>query len=246
MNKKISAALLAGALLTAASGHAATQIDAKTTNLSTRFSPDQAMDVALGILGVGNREKGAYEKESEYQARIKGMLAVPIMKDRALGDQFVFRALPDWTQFKYNADKEEWTYSVRINGYEPANGIPVDRRAAKTGEYSITDQVYAQNYGKVVEHTKTIFLQIPTLKSASAVSGTFKAKPEVARRMEGWMAVYVIGRLRPPFFQNYDGYAGRGENVVDHQWRLPFAVEEIIAVNRNTGEILARKYTLSK
>lgn len=223
--------------------------DTKATKLPEDFNASVPTDVFDAITRVNTEQRGKFESEAKYMARMRALSGSVLYSQVRLDGGFAFRPTIEHLTIQYDADKEFFTFELRpdcVNDRNNCNAIEVENRSADKAEFPYINDYFAEKR-KSVKHTKRIYLEAPTLRSLGYIVGRIKATPEAAKKMDGSLGILLVGRILPPFTSTHIDYPhDANEDEVKHQKIIRFSLEGVWLVNHHTRQILSKSWTIKK
>jgi hypothetical protein len=187
--------------------------------------------------------KSKYESDAQHTKRMKELAGSRLLDEVDIGDVVGFR--PRRVNFVYDANKELWKYEVGPEevGHE-FNHFLVYKEALNGQNFP----GYAEALpGRHLEFSKDVYLNIKSLKGLSYINGAVKVPAKDAPALEHTLSVLLVGRLVPTYVSaNQKLPTDYSEKEVKFQHTLGFKLESVWLVNKQTGQILSKSWTVRK
>jgi len=208
-------------------------------------NPVQVMD-AIASLQV-DRQKGQYETKKEFTSRLDALKNTVLFDEVRLGGGFAFSL---GRSFHYDADKQTFEFgkSYLLTNHGDNPNLDVYETQLDSSRFAILNKYFAERGYESLIHKQVIKLTLANLKgNIEKLYGKYKVDRVRAKEIAPDLEVIVVGYVVPPYFWTGDRYPDERRNpVVEHQFFINFRFEGMWLVNRATGEILSRQYTIQK
>ena len=221
--------------------------DKKVAALPNDFIAHQPAKVFSHITSQ-NLQKDKFESEAKYIARMQALAGTVLYDEVWLSGEFAFEPLKDVVSIRYDPEKQQFKWEIRpsqLGNDGDYDGIELERRDS-IQNYPTLDAAYAER-GKKISHTDNFYLQGVGLKGLGYINGAYKAKPELARALDGQLAVLFVGRIPAPYAGFKDKYPiAADDTVFEHQRYIRFAIDGVWLVNKQTGEVLTKTWAVKR
>lgn len=210
--------------------------DAKATKLDVNFTGNDPWEV-LEAIKVLKTSQDKYENKINYKARIKNIENVNLFENVKFSGIFAFK-INDNFHIDYNPDTENIIYTIYNYG-----GVIINKRNYDSNNWK---NFFREQYGKLItEEEQIIVIDKLNNKKYSTYNGGAKINPIAAKKIEGKIVLFLVGRFVYPFLENSTHLPLEGERydtVAKFKTEFQFLINEIWMVNNETGEILSKKF----
>lgn len=188
-----------------------------------------------------NTEQDKYESDAKYNARMKSLGASPLYDDLTLASDIAFK--PKNVTYKYDANKAQWTYEIFMHQI-PYEFNKYLLHTKKTGN----GETWALAYpGRKIEEFESIGIEVPELKGLSYIQGAVATPAEKARELDNQMEVLIVGKIVPSYYTSRKLLPIEFKDTkVETLHLMTVKITGVWLVQRTTGEVLTKKWTLKK